>query len=576
MTSAAASQPAEDGHGGVVSLVLCSAVEPGFPIIHANPSFEALTGHDASDVIGRRCSMLQGPGTRPEGVARMREALRRGDECRVQLLNYRKDGSEFWNEVFLSPLRDVDGAVVRYVGVLHDVTRRREFAAALAQAALHDPLTGLPNRRLLEDRVGMALERASRDGCTVGMLMLDLDEFKRVNDTLGHGAGDDLLRQVSARLDHTLRGVDTVARLGGDEFAVLCGTCVSAEAVHAVADRVLSVFAAPFELDGNRLRISTSAGIAIAEAGQGDVETVLREADAAMYRAKRRGSGLVEVFDRSLREAAVRRFEMEVELNQALDEHALHVDYQPKVDLATGDVRFVEALVRWNHPGRGPISPAVFIPVAEASGLIGRVGARVLEMVCRDAAIWNAEHAVPLGMCVNLSAAELVGDGLVALVEQELKRHGVAPGNLGIEWTETAALTDHGRAGENLRALGALGCHLAIDDFGTGFASLAHLRDFPSHELKIDRSFVRTAGVAADSRGLALRQAVIALARGFDITSTAEGIETPTQLGVLRQMGCDQGQGFLLAEPGPFDTLAARIAGARTVVQGDSVPDAFH
>ncbi len=550
-------------------MLVCDALEAGFPIIYASASFERLTQFSPEEVLGRSCRLLQGPDTDPLHIATMAQALRSGEECRVVVLNYRKDGAPFWNEVFLSPVIDAGGTIVSYVGVQHDVSGRVAHEAELTRMALHDALTGLPNRRLLDDRTRMALERSARDGGAVALLMLDLDHFKRVNDTLGHAAGDILLCRVASRLDHALRSTDTVARLGGDEFAVLCGPDLSSS-VQAVADRVLSVFAEPFELGAHRLPVTSSVGIAVSRRGSATVETLLRDADVAMYRAKRRGQGLVEFFDpsASTHDISVERLELEVDLHRALEDGALHVEYQPKVDLGTGDVRFVEALVRWDHPERGRVPPGAFIPIAESTGLIKRIGAYVLETACRDAAAWRRRFGDPLGFCVNLSAAELVADDLLTSVERALDSSGVSPGQIGFEWTESGVLIDRAGGIQNLRALHRLGCHLAIDDFGTGYASLAHLQDVPAGELKMDRSFVATAEDQTNGRGAALRSAIIALARGFELVSTAEGIETRAQLNVLRGLGCDQGQGFLLARPGRFEALPHAIEQARDVVRG--------
>jgi diguanylate cyclase (GGDEF)-like protein/PAS domain S-box-containing protein len=545
-----------------VGMLVCSALEPGFPVIHADPSFERLTGYGTEEVLGRSCRMLQGPDTDPATAAEMGRALRDGRSCRVVLLNYRKDGGRFWNEVFLMPVPDETGTITRYVGVQHDVSERHEADAELTRLALYDALTGLPNRRLLEDRVRTALERAAREQDRIAMFVLDLDQFKRVNDTLGHRSGDELLREVATRLRGAMRGSDTVARLGGDEFAVLSEHCSSPAAVEAVSERIRSVFAAPVPVDHHELAVSASVGLTVTGDASVSVESVLGEADAAMYRAKRRGHGFMATFDRSMREASLRRFETEVDLVQALEQGQLHIEYQPKVRLATGDVRFAEALVRWDHPQRGRIPPGDFIPVAEAAGLVGRIGAYVLDAACRDAAAWRRRHGTELTLCVNLSAAELIGEELVPKFERSLRRHGVSPAQIGFEWTESATLTDHGRAAANLRSLRDLGCHLAIDDFGTGFASLSHLTQFAADELKLDRSFVKTAGDASDVRGEALRTALVGLAQGFTLTCTAEGVETPAQLEDLRRLGCDQAQGFLLARPGRFPTLPARIAQA--------------
>jgi diguanylate cyclase (GGDEF)-like protein len=382
----------------------------------------------------------------------MATALRNGEECRVVVRNYRKDGEPFWNEVFLSPVTDGEGRIVSYVGVQHDVSGRVAHEAELTRMALHDALTGLPNRRLLDDRIRMALERSAREGGAVALLMLDLDQFKRVNDTLGHAAGDVLLCQVASRLGDALRSTDTVARLGGDEFAVLCAPDLSSS-VEAVADRVLSVFAKPFQLGAHRLPVTSSVGMAVTQRGAASVATLMREADVAMYRAKRRGQGLVERFDASAsaHDIKVERLELEVDLHQALEHGDLHVEYQPKVDLRTGDVRHVEALVRWDHPDRGRVPPAAFIPIAEATGTIKRIGAHVLETACRDAAQWHRRSGEHLGFCVNLSAAELVSDDLLTLVRRALDRNGLSPSQIGFEWTESGVLVDRARAIENLR-----------------------------------------------------------------------------------------------------------------------------
>jgi diguanylate cyclase (GGDEF)-like protein/PAS domain S-box-containing protein len=557
-------QPGTTSARDAIGLLVCTASEPGFPIVHASRSFEELTGYAAAEVLGRSCAMLQGPGSGAAEIAEMRRALRDGDECLVEILNYRKDGTPFWNEVLLAPMRDAEGHIERWVGVQRDVSDRRDHETELRRLALHDPLTGLPNRRLLEDRAELALRRAARESSTVAMLVLDVDQFKRVNDTLGHGAGDALLREIAVRLREALRGIDTVARMGGDEFAVLSESAAAGAGADAVADRVAACFTDPFDVAGRRLTITASAGVAVADGGGHGVRTIMRQADAAMYRAKRRGHGQVEISDDgAAADAAAGSFELEPELMRALDEGALRVEYQPKLDLRTGACNFAEALVRWTHPEHGPIAPPAFIAVAETTGLIRRIGELVLETACRDAAEMHRTWPQAPAICVNLSASELVRDDLLEIVGERIARNDISPRCIGFEWTETAALTDYARARTNLRGLRELGCHLAIDDFGTGYASLVHLREFPVHELKMDRSFITTAGSAHDARGDALRRAVIALAEGFSLTSTAEGVETAAQLHAVRALGCTQGQGFLLARPGPLETLAERIAQAR-------------
>jgi len=421
---------------------------------------------------------------------------------------------------------------------------RKRAEVQLAHQALHDALTNLPNRALFLDRLGQALSRLDRHGTCLAVLFLDLDRFKVVNDSLGHGAGDCLLDAVARRLNDVLRTGDTAARFGGDEFTILCEDITGEHQAMAIADRVAEALSAPFALEGEEeVFVRTSVGIALTSDGTERPEALLRDADAAMYRAKERGGGVYEVFDDAMRARAVRRLETENALHRALERGELAVRYQPQVSLVDGRVQAAEALVRWQHPEHGLLGPVDFIPTAEETGLIHPIGEWVLEQACRQAGLWPNGTSVS----INLSARQCAHPDLVDMVAQALQTTEVDPAKVLLEITETAVMEDLDASAAVLGRLKALGVRLAIDDFGTGYSSLRALQRFPVDELKIDGSFV--AGIEEDGETRAIVAAVVSLAHALGLRTVGEGVETGEQAKRLTDMGCDLAQGFHFFRP---------------------------
>ena len=439
----------------------------------------------------------------------------------------------------------VGGIVVTF----HDITERKAFERDLQRLAFHDTLSGLPNRALFLDRLERALARADRYRRSIAVMFLDLDNFKVVNDSLGHEIGDRLLMAVAARLRACLRDEDTAARLGGDELAVLLEEVVDEQSAVDVARRISATMTEPIVLDGRELFPTFSIGIALSTPGHDRPDTLLRNADLAMYRAKANGKARFQVFDPSMTIGALERMEMESDLRHALDRRELRVVYQPIVALEHGRISELEALVRWDHPTRGTISPVQFIPLAEETGLIVSIGQWVLEEACRQAHAWAIAHPTEpaIVMSVNLSARQFLQADLVEEVARVLWQTRLDPSTLKLEITESVLMRDIDGTIEKLWALKNLGVHLAIDDFGTGYSSLSYLKRFPVDTLKIDRSFV--SGLGQDSNDTAIVRSVVALAKSLNLAVTGEGIETSEQLGQLQALGCDQGQGYLFAKP---------------------------
>ncbi|HKC74261.1 MAG TPA: EAL domain-containing protein, partial [Chloroflexota bacterium] len=420
----------------------------------------------------------------PRVVDAMRRALA-GEDCMLV-----ETAGDLVYETSWTPVRDATGAITGAIGVSHDITQRTRAEAALQHQAFHDALTGLPNRALFLDRLEHALARAHRQAGAVGVLFLDLDRFKVVNDSLGHAAGDLLLVAVAARLKGCLREEDTVARFGGDEFAILLGEVDEVSMTLRAAERIIQALDAPFHLDGHDVVTATSIGI-VTSTPQHTPADMLRDADVALYRAKNRGRGRYEVFDETMNAQALERLELEADLRGAVERGEFAVYYQPKIALATGCVVGVEALVRWQHPRRGLVSPAAFIPLAEETGLIRPLGQWVLEEACRQTKRWHEQMpSLALVTSVNLSARQFQQPTLVEDVAAALRQSGVTPGCIQLEITESVAMEDAEAAVTTLQQLKALGVQLAIDDFGTGYSSLAYLKRFPVDELKIDRAFV--------------------------------------------------------------------------------------
>ncbi len=454
---------------------------------------------------------------------------------------------------------DVD-FVQALANILGDVVERQLTDDDIRHRAVHDSLTGLPNRVLFLDRLGQATERQRRRRDTLtAVLALDLDRFKLVNESLGHRAGDELLAAAAPRLRQTVRSSDTVARFGGDEFGILLEDISGEQDAIDMAERIAGVFARPFVLDGNEHFVTTSIGIALAEGGE-RAEDLLRDADAAMHRAKERGRARYELFDEALRGRALSRLRVENDLRRALERDELILHYQPLISLRDRQMVSVEALVRWDHPERGRISPVDFIPVAEENGLIEPIGRWVLDHACRQARAWCREHpdARPLTMSVNLSAAQVANPALADNVATALRVSGLDPCCLALELTESMLVSDNAELSETLVSLKALGVRLVLDDFGTGYSSLSYLTRLPLDALKVDRSFVD--GLGTESRDTAITEAIVAMSRALQLRVVGEGAETEQQVDELARLGCDLVQGFHFSRPVAAGEISRMLA----------------
>jgi diguanylate cyclase (GGDEF)-like protein/PAS domain S-box-containing protein len=522
-------------------------------ILDSNGAFQRFLGYDERELRGRATHEFASP----EEAESARELVNdvagaTGASSAAEMRYLRRDGRTAWGSVTLSR---ADGSPnLRMIAMVQDVSERKSLEAELVHQAFHDPLTGLANRALFRDRVDHALQRSTRAHEEIAVMFLDLDNFKQVNDTLGHGAGDRLLASVAARLLNATRGCDTVARLGGDEFAVLLENVRGDSDATIVAERIRYALRTPVEFDNGRTAtVSASMGIARPGPGEGSDE-LLRNADVAMYGAKAQARGTFVIFDPSMHARLVDRVTLEDDLRRAIERQELAVAYQPIVSLETGTITGCEALMRWNHPTRGALSPSLFIPIAEETGLIISLGRWVLREACARAAQWNAERPQrALTMTVNISAAQIHDAGLVDEVSAALRDAKLEPRLLVLEVTESVVMRDADVAMARLQQLRELGVRLAIDDFGTGYSSLSQLQRFPVDELKIDRSF--TSGLPHDANSAALAKTIIALGNMLTLRTVAEGVETSQQHERLRELGCGLGQGFLFSHPVDAEVL---------------------
>jgi diguanylate cyclase (GGDEF)-like protein/PAS domain S-box-containing protein len=528
-------------------------------IIYQSPSVTTVFGYDPSHLLGTELQRLVHPDDVRSVVRTLVETAKASGSERIECRVRHADGS--WRHVESAVTARLDDPSIEGMVLnTRDITERKELEDQLAHQAFHDSLTGLANRALFRDRVDHALARMRRQRRPIAVLLLDVDGFKTVNDSLGHAFGDAFLVAVAERLRALLRPSDTPCRLGGDEFAVLVEDLTEAIDATVVAERILDALRLPFVVDGKEIVSAASIGIAIADRPDTTADDLLRNADVAMYTAKNRGRNRSELFKPSMHQAMLDRLDLEADLRRAVDRGEFVLHYQPTVALDTGRISGMEALVRWRSPERGMVPPGMFISVAEDTGLIVRLGAWVLEEACRQAVAWHHEFGsdAPRTMSVNLSARQLQDDRLVDDVASIISRTGIRPDALVLEITESAVMADAEAMTARLHELKALGVRLAIDDFGTGYSSMSYLCSFPIDILKIDRSFVH--GVRNEPQKMGIVRTIVELGHILELQTVAEGIELDEELQELRALQCDLGQGYWFARPLTVQQAVAMLA----------------
>lgn len=545
---------------------------PGPRILYCNAAFTKTTGYTSSEILGQTPRILQGPGTDPQSRAKLRRALSAWEPIEIEMLNYRKDGTEFWVELSIVPVADDRGWFTHWVSVQRDITERKEserlarrirdaefenktlateirerkrVEAELLYTAFHDNLTRLRNRAFFTERLVDALagEQAS---CSV--LFLDLDQFKIVNDSLGHGMGDVLLQDIARRLTTCVRPQDTLARVGGDEFAILIPDSPGLAAPVQIAERIIEAMRPPVQLGRQSVFPSCSIGIAHSAGGATLPEDLIRDADIAMYVAKRAGYGDYAIFDASMHEKAVDRLSLQTDLHNAIERKEFGLVYQAIVDPATSLIQGFEALVRWNHPERGVIPPDQFIPMAEELGLIRQIDRYVMREGCAQLAIWQRRFSLPaLSLSVNTSAAEFTDPNFLHELSATLSEFGIAPRHLQLEITEGIFLHPSPGIAETIAAVRKLGVRIALDDFGTGYSSLSYVNRYPIDTIKIDKSFID--GVCINRQTRAIVELIVKLGTALELEIVAEGVESEVQFDLLSTIGCGSVQGFYFAPP---------------------------
>lgn len=524
-------------------------------IVHSNPAFSRITGYSQDEIIGLQPSLLKSGRHDAAFYHSMWQALENRGAWSGEVWNRRKNGEIYPQWQNIRAIRDDKGEISHFVAVFSDISALKRSQRELDYLAHHDPLSNLPNRLLFTERVEHALERAKREDRRGAVLLVDLDHFKHINESLGHNIGDLLLKEVGERLGLQLSPGITLARLGGDEFGLLCEDCSSAESATGMAQLVLSCLKQPFTVTGQELFISASIGISLFDQDSQDVAQVLRNVDSALFKAKSSGREGYAFYTEELTQYARQRVELVSALRHALENDELRVYYQPLICLKDQRMIGAEALVRWQHPERGLVPPGEFIPIAEESGLIGAIDAWVLEQACRQMVAWQAVGAALRFVAVNVSSRLFSRGELDLRVARILAETGLDPALLELEVTESAVMDNADAALALLGRLRELGVRLAIDDFGTGYSSLARLKRMPVHKLKLDQSFVR--GLPHDQDDVAITRAVIALGHSLGLKVLAEGIEQVEQAELLLALGCDHAQGYYFGRPQPADRLFA-------------------
>lgn len=519
---------------------------PNYSILYVNPAFTKITHQTMQTSIGKNCLFWLNAADQQAAVEKIRLTLREQREDKIIISNRSNDDELYWIEINIAPVRNEDNEVTHFVWIVNDITQQKIMEEKLAHQATHDSLTELPNRSLLQDRLQQTLFSAKRKNQLVAICFLDLDRFKLVNDGLGHPLGDDLLKVVAENLSSCMREIDTVARLGGDEFVLICLLDNQFEIIPLLR-RVLEKISNPIQIKKRTINITASIGVSFYPDNGTDIETLTKNADIAMYRAKELGRDNFQFYTSEMNTEISRRLEMENDLHNALLNNQFELHYQPIVNLNTGQITGVEALLRWEHPLKGKISPAEFIPIAEDSGLIIPIGEWVLETACAKHKILQSQFSHPLFMALNISSQQLKRSNFVEVVNHILEKTQIPPEYLELELTESILIEDSHKILAMLNQFKSKNIKLVIDDFGTGYSNLGYLKQFPLDKLKIDKSFID--GVIDNSNDAAIAQTIIAMAHILGLTVVAEGVETQEQMEFLKKYQCDEMQGYYFCHP---------------------------
>jgi len=532
------------------SVVIC---DRQWRVEFANHKFTQLTGYNAKSIVGRHPGALSDDNLENRDSRHLWQSIRlqvqRVGVWQGEVNSVRRNGERFWEQLIVTPIKDSAGDTTGYLILGEDISIRKRYEQQLLRQANYDILTGLPNRMLALDRLKLALAQARRESSMVGVMFLDLDNFKHINDTLGHDAGDNLLIEAARRISSCLRGTSTVARLGGDEFLVILPGLAGPESSSQVAERILNTFAPAYSLNGQEVFVTTSIGIAVYPTDSDNSGTLLQHADAAMYQAKHQGKSSFAHFTPEMSEVSHERLQMESRMRRALELQEMELYFQPIVETATGNLQGAEALLRWNNPVMGMIMPDRFIPLAEETGLIIPIGEWVLEQACHAATSWKAITGRDIGISVNVSPRQFRDPGFTNAVMRALSNNDLAPERLELEITERLLLDNSIETAEILRNLDREGIRLSVDDFGTGYSALSYLKSYPFDTLKIDKSFVQD--VMKEPEDAALVRAIINMAHSLGLTIIAEGVEDEAQTEFLKQERCDCAQGYFYSRPLP-------------------------
>ncbi|WP_352283281.1 EAL domain-containing protein [Pseudoalteromonas sp. Q18-MNA-CIBAN-0097] len=534
-------------------VLITDITQDDMPISYVNYGFEKLTGYSRAEIEGKNCRFLQGKERDEIVTSQIRNAIAAKQEVSVVLKNYRKDGSGFWNSLFLSPVPNDDGVITHYIGIQTDISGQKNYEEELAFNASHDLLTGLPNRRLLHDRLSQSIKISARHQEKVAILFIDLDGFKLINDSLGHLIGDEVICKISTQINKQIRSGDTLARMGGDEFVLMLPDLNDLNQLAAMAEQILSVISIPFSINDKELQLTASIGISVLEENMHEPMDLIKRADLAMQRAKQLGRNNIQYYSADMEQTLNKRLNLRVMLKQAIANQEFELYYQPQVAADNGRIIGLEALLRWQHPELGFIGPDEFIPIAEEMGLIVEIGQWVIEQAASYNRSLQQRGLAEVIMAVNLSSLQFQRAGFVEQLEATLNQAQLEPKWFELELTESLLLENIEQVIDKLKHLKQLGISIAIDDFGTGYSSLNYLKRLPIDKLKIDKSFIRE--LVTDQKDAAITRAIIAMGHQLGLKVIAEGVETLSQANLLNKHSCDELQGYFYAKPLPKDRL---------------------